>query len=193
MPLDTSDTDRDKTQALVSPPRQGDSEKDAGNLVTPGEAHRPGKTTMMLRAAREAVERLDVKSFIQTHLTEIFDKLEECEGYARNELVNGDMMFMAFSLPVINGVIHIASNRRDLREASSWVVENWEGGEDADQVSILSALTLIYVVGEGYETYVKKYAENPTDSPETRKEKLGKRDIWERIYGRVRKLSLEMQ
>lgn len=190
MPLDTSDRYRDETQGLVSPSRQADSEQDAGNLVTPQDTHQPGRTTMMLGVAKQAVEKLDVSSFIQTHLTQIFDKLEECEGYAKNELVNGDMMFMAFSLPIINGVIHIASNRRSLREATSWVVENWEGGKDADQVSILSALTLIYVVGKGYERYVKGYAENLTDSQKIRDEK---RLIWQRIYDRVRKLSLEMQ
>lgn len=126
------------------------------------------------RAAAEAVELLEIKPFFNAHMETIFTKLEECDSYAQSADFNGDMMFIALSLPVINGMIHIASNRKALNKAMDWVISQWK--EDPDRISILSALTLIYTATKGLE----KYGDDPQ-----------KQAVWKRITSRVQKLSTE--
>lgn len=130
--------------------------------------------------AAQAVRILDVREFIQHQMPTLHDKLVECEEYAQSADLNDDMMFVALSLPIINGVIHIASDGRHLREAKEWVVSRWkgEGNKEPDPVSILSALTLIYVVVEGWRLY--------KDDPE-------KKELWESILNRVKILSSEIK
>lgn len=131
----------------------------------------------VLEIAAEAVRRLDVGGFIKEQMNPIHRKLEESDAYAESSPVNGDMMFLALSLPITNGVIHIASTREALSEANKWVLEKWEGPHP-DPISILSALTLIDIVEEGWKTY-----KNDPD----------KREQWKRILRRVGKLSEDME
>ena len=171
-----------------------------------------GSDKKVLKNAADAVAKLDVEQFIEKHLRSLFQKLEECDNYAESAPVNGDMMFMALSLPIINGVIHIASNRTTLKNAMDWVLAKWKvPHKDPDPLSILSALTLIYVVGRGWseykddwETYKKRKeqergkrsgGEQGADSleisvPETF---LKTQEAWCRISNRVKKLSEEME
>jgi hypothetical protein len=103
--------------------------------------------------------------------------LEECDRFAEDADLNGDMMFIALSLPIMNGIIHVGSNRSDLRKAIEWILSKWKTeNKEPDKISILSVLTLMYVVAKGWEAH---------------KNDLGKRDIWLRIVSRVRKLSSE--
>jgi hypothetical protein len=131
------------------------------------------------KAARVAVELLDLEPFFTPeNLRSIFNKLEECDRYAQASAdFNGDMMFIALSLPLVNGIIHIASNRNGLRRATEWVVKEWqEDDKDPDKVSILSALTLIHLAVKGWQ----RFRDDPT-----------KRNAWKRIIFRVQKLSTE--
>jgi len=131
---------------------------------------------VIARFAQEAVEELGVKQFINDYEEPIYDKLLECDSYAETAKVNSDMMFIARSLPVINGIIHIASNRERLSRAMRWVEKNMEESEP-DAISILSALTLIYVAVQGE---IK------------RKDRIEEREAWRRILRRVRRFSSDM-
>lgn len=134
------------------------------------------------RAAVTAVRKLKITPFLKAHEERIFTKLEECDGYASNADFGGDMMFIALALPVINGIIHVASTRDNLEAASDWVVKEWgEGPKNPEKVPILSALTLIYVVAIGWDKY-----EHPAPDQSIAE---GKKVIWERILNRVQKLS----
>jgi hypothetical protein len=136
------------------------------------------------RATIEVIKLLEVQKFFsRSNMKAILDKLEDCDQIANSADFNGDMMFIALSLPIANGVIHIASNRRALCHATKWLMDNWESDdnkgpdkEDPDKISILSALMLIYIVMQGW----KKYKGNKE-----------KQKIWGRIRTRVEKLSTE--
>lgn len=140
------------------------------------------------RATVEVIKLLEVEEFLSRNMKAILDKIEDCDQIASSADFNGDMMFIALSLPIANGVIHIASNRRALSHATGWLIKNWEPDdeenpdkdrpdkEDPDKISILSALMLIYIVMQGWEEY---------------KSVKDKRKMWERIRIRVQKLSTE--
>lgn len=131
------------------------------------------------RGAATAVEYLNIKKFLGDHGETIYSRLEECESYAKKADFNNDMMFIALALPVINGIIHVASTRGDLSRATEWVVREWSIGPKEpipEKVPILSALTLIYIVAMGWKTYNRQ---------------AGKGEIWESIRDRVQKLSTE--
>jgi len=132
------------------------------------------------RAARKAVEELNIEPFIKKHRPSIFNKLEECDHYANSADFNGDMMFIALSLPIANGIIHVASTREHLRKATKWVVDQWksDANQDPEKISILSALVLIHVAGEGWNKYKRSRDKE-------------KREIWKRIHDRVQVLSTE--
>ena len=141
----------------------------------------------VLSMARQAVEKLGIKDFLDEYKTPIDRKLLDCEKQASDTPVNGDMMFVAAALPIINGVIQIASDRSTMRRAMDWVQEQvWgrdEEGQkrDFDPVSVLSALTLIEVVNQAYRDAQKPDGRNRAARAE-----------WNRIMGRMRKLSEEM-
>jgi hypothetical protein len=112
-------------------------------------------------------EELQVQEFFQAHREQIFRKLEECDQIAENAPINGDMIFIAESLPLINSIIHVGSDRATLARASNWVRETW--GDEADPLIVLSALLFIYVANKGAE-------------------EKGNDETWKRIHERVEKL-----
>lgn len=106
----------------------------------------------VLQLADEAVDRLKLPAFFEEHpdyLQTVHNRLEEIDDEAVNAKVKGEMTFMALSLPLTNGIIHIGSNRRGLREAVDWARVNWI--DWPDPLSILTALTLVYIVRRGWE------------------------------------------
>ncbi|HVR09901.1 MAG TPA: hypothetical protein VMW75_17790 [Thermoanaerobaculia bacterium] len=131
-----------------------------------------------LKVADTAVEKLGIKAFIKDHLKDITGRLEECENAAQNAPVDSNMLFVALALPILNGVIRIASNRTKLQDAMRWATHEWRGDGQADPgdfdaIAILSSLTLIYVVGE-----IRKLHK---DSP-----------VWESIVDHIRELGREL-
>lgn len=112
-------------------------------------------------------EELKVKKFFEVHREAIYKKLEECDEIAAHAPTNTDMIFIAESLPIINSIIHVGSDRKTLGEASSWVRDTW--GDEADPLIVLSALLFIYVANKG--------AEENLEDP-----------VWRRIHRRVQKL-----
>jgi hypothetical protein len=114
-----------------------------------------------------------VEDFFEKHKESIYERLEECDDIAKKAVAKDDMMFIAESLPIINGLIHVGSKRKDLNKAIDWVRKEW-GGE-ADPIIVLSALVFIYIADQG----VKEFR-NSEDQEE--------RMIWTRIEKRVQKL-----
>ena len=127
-----------------------------------------------------AVGLLGVKDFIKKNPT-IFEKLEQFNEQSEVARVDANMMFIALSLPVVNGIIHIASDPTSLGKAMRWVGENWEKlaeDRDPDAISILSALTLLYVASEGRRTYASDERS---------------RKVWDKILERVKFLNEPMK
>lgn len=134
--------------------------------------------------ARQAVDTLEIREFINKWAEPIEKKLLDCERQASDAPINNDMLFVAAALPIINGVIQIASDRTTMRKSIDWLQKQpWikdKADADFDPVSVLSALTLIEVVNEAW-----------------RQTRAGKRNAanaaeWNSIIRRMRKLSKEM-
>ncbi|GET36550.1 hypothetical protein [Microseira wollei] len=145
-----------------------------------------------LEKAIEAVEeKLDVEDYIFEHIDLIYHKLEQCDLRAKkaendgNQRYQCDMMFIAESLPVISAIIQVGSKLENYNSAKKWVRDELP---DADAVSVLSALTFLYIVGMGQgehenSTYVIEYPGLG---------KVNKRDIWNRISERVNRRFLSL-
>ena len=82
--------------------------------------------------------------FIARHKEEIFEKLEHIYDSDREH----EFAFIAASLPLISGIIHVGSRVNDYKEATKWVAEE-ANMPNADPASVLSALTFIYIVDKG--------------------------------------------
>jgi hypothetical protein len=126
--------------------------------------------------AREAaVTKLGLDKAVREYFDTLDARLEEADERAQNTPVNSDMMFAALSLPIANGLIHFASTREKLISAEVWIREQLEDTrqEDVDPLATLSALTLIYLVHEGY-------VRNRADPK--------KAETWNRMIGRVKNL-----
>jgi len=103
-----------------------------------------------IEKAKEVVEhQLQVASFIENHKQAIFDKLEE--NYMRvQKQEQAPLMFIAASLPLISGIVHVGSTLEHFKSATAWVRDSLP---EADPVSVLSTLTLIDVVERGWRDF----------------------------------------
>lgn len=166
-----------RTTTATAETMANETEKAPTPESPPAPAESAGPPSRRVRKiAEQAVQELGIRSFIDNHLKEITRRLEECESAAQNAPVDSDMLFIAMSLPILNGVIHIASNQRNLRKAMEWATKTWGGESDPgefDPISVLSALTLIFVVCEGW---VKNQS-----SP-----------VWNKIVSHIKELSKEL-
>jgi hypothetical protein len=84
---------------------------------------------------------------------------------------SSDMIFIAESLPIIQGIIHVATDRKSLGQAITWIRETW--GETANSLIVLSALVFAYIAKRGASD--AKFA--------------GKHEVWLRIKERATKFS----
>jgi hypothetical protein len=118
----------------------------------------------MLDSAQEAVKRLDLEAFIQDNKEAIYKQLEDsdaCVSKAPEEL-NPNAVFIAQSLHLISGVIHVGSNPANFDAAAAWVQDPrgrqqltsaWvlDPGVHANLTSLLSTLVFLYVVNQGWQ------------------------------------------
>jgi hypothetical protein len=134
-------------------------------------------STQVLSNADEAVDRLAILEFIKNYNNELRQRLLDCEREASMAPANRDAVFLAGAFPIMNGVIHLRSDRGRLREATEWIRGKWNVPNDVDfdTFSVLSALTLIYVANQGWRAR----------TPENEEQ-------WKSIMTRMRKLSEEM-
>jgi hypothetical protein len=97
--------------------------------------------------ATEAVRRLDIDGFIGKNLDTLFEKLEEAD---RSAPPDDDIRFVALSEQMVRTVIYFASGRKEALDAMAWVREEWKGKtRDPDPMTILSMLSLMFIVKEG--------------------------------------------
>ncbi|MBU7585014.1 MAG: hypothetical protein KAF91_19255 [Nostoc sp. TH1S01] len=150
------------------------------------------------KKATEAVKILGIVDFISSNEHLIDRKLEDCDVrvfQAQKRTVKMqsgdrycmegsecDMMFIADSLPIVTGIVHVGSTVKELNDAKKWVKSIVP---DADPISVLSALTLLYVAEHGYEKYQpdNTFIEGAEDLGEDAK----RNKVWERIYERVKR------
>ncbi len=145
-----------------------------GTDVTNGSARKAADDVEKL--ANDVVELLGVEDAITREIERkgddsLFARIEECDKFAIDAPVNSDMMFLALSLPIANGLIYFATSRERLRIAREWIQTNWHDKDDP--ISTLAALTLIYIVKRGWREYHSR---------------ADKQDVWVRINRRVEKL-----
>lgn len=126
---------------------------------------------------------LDMKDFFDRHEKLVLDKIETAdtaalEAAANDERLNGDMVFFAESLPIINGLLQVGAKRDDLNVAIQTVKK--ERGEAVDPLIVLSAFMFIYVAELG----AAKAGQASTVEGEKRREP----EVWSRILKRVKLL-----
>lgn len=127
--------------------------------------------------AKEVVEDiLGAKDFIESHEDEIFERLEEFESRTTKNS-EGDIMFIAEALPLTSGIVHLGSTADNFKKAKAWVRTNLP---DSDTVSILSALTFLYLVDKGWQKF--------SESKEISKTGEEKSVVWQRICQRTNKV-----
>jgi hypothetical protein len=134
--------------------------------------------------ANSAVEVLGIANFIENHKEHIYERLEHYESdrcaqtnawlqdrVREEEFVNEgsecDMIFIADNLSLIRGVVYVGSSLDNFNKAVQWAKKIVPG---ADSVSVLSALTFIYIVERGWNEF---------------KDDKEKQNFWQSIYNRV--------
>jgi hypothetical protein len=130
---------------------------------------------MIYKKAKEAVEeRLKAQEFIEQHRPEIYARLEECDRrvVTAKDLAGGeaDVIFIAECLPMVAAILHVGSTLRNYREGVKWISDSLP---DADPVTVLSALTFLYIVEHG------QVDARPDEA---------KMEVWRRISNRVSRL-----
>jgi len=105
----------------------------------------------ILEKARVAVEeQLDLTEFVRTYRPRLYDLITSCEdplSAADCDVDSGSSMVTA-ALPLTARIVLAGSSEVDFRRAVAWVSAVLPA---ADPVSVLSALTLIYLVNQGRE------------------------------------------
>jgi hypothetical protein len=102
--------------------------------------------------AHEVVKnQLKIGKFIEDHWEQIEKRLMDAEERVREAGTKGmsreaNVVFVAECLPFVAGIVHVGSSLEDFRNAKKWVMDNLE---HADPVSVLSALTFVYIVENG--------------------------------------------
>ena len=140
-------------------------------------ADEPQIPKQVLKYADKATAKLKIQDFIEKYKAELIKRILGCEHEASVARANKDTVFLTAAFPIINGIIHVASDRKSLQEATKWLREEWsvEPEEYLDTFSVLLALTLIYVVNHGWRARTAETEEQ-----------------WKSIMRRMRKLSDEM-
>jgi len=132
--------------------------------------------------SRTAIEYLGVAETIRREAEReggdsLFARLEECDAFAEAAPVNSDMMFLALTLPIANGLIYFGTSGDRLRRAREWASHRWPQQQE-DPNSTLAVLTLIYIVKLGW----RRFKEVPEKLP-----------VWSRINQRVEKLKQDSE
>ncbi len=131
-------------------------------------------------AAEKVVEDLGIDGFINEHWPMIWEKLRECEEYAKASLkFGGDMIFISMAIPLVNGIIHLGSDRRRLASTTESMSEVWKRVSMTpapDRIPAISALTLIYIITKGWKGARKLKRDDP------------EKELWKRMQRRVQRL-----
>jgi hypothetical protein len=135
--------------------------------------------TKLAADAVESIGKLAAFDFIEDQRELIFERLEECDAIAKES--GGTTLFVAQSLPIINGIIYVGSRSQDnLNQAIDWVKSRFGR---ADPQIVLSTLVFRYIADIGLAAYKGTKSTNDTGEP--------REDIWARISERVEKLRIK--
>lgn len=169
---DRGDSNDSTTAGDGQTPRPGDT---GGLVEQAGPTLKPVVGEAMTNLTKDVVRALGVAEFIDKNKPIIYGNLErfDQQANATAATVDPNMMFIALSLPVINGIIHIASTQSGLQKAIALVKGDSAQDKDLDAISILSALTLLYVAAIGKDDFAGS-ANSQT---------------WDRIFRRVKNFS----
>jgi len=125
------------------PPMQDDKSMDNARL-------------RMFGIAEEAVEKhLGINGCIRAYKEKLYTQLEENYRRARHQ-AQTNSQFVADCLPLIGGLIQCGTTTEGLEQATAWATTNLR---DADPVSALSNLTMLYLVEKGWGE-ISQSAEN---------------------------------
>lgn len=97
-----------------------------------------------------AVQELGIASFIDERLGVVHSRLTEALEAAVQAPDPADR-FTSATLPMVNGLIHYASSPEHLDRAFAWLQRDWGIVDEEEAMSMLSALTLVYIVEHGVE------------------------------------------
>jgi hypothetical protein len=162
---------------MLEPRNEQDQEQEVPDTRGVPSSAKP--SDKILELATKMVQVLDVVPFLEKYSPDLYQKLREADEYAESAPGNSDMMFMTSSLPISNGVLHIASNRIAVSQAIEELKKEWRGPQPhTDAISILSALTLIFLV-------VKGWADHQNSTRE-------RREQWIRILKRIKRWTEDM-
>ena len=109
--------------------------------------------TVYEQASIAVVAKLKIDGFIEAHWEEIERRILDVESRVAEAKQRGmdqgaNVIFVAECLPFVAGIVHVGSTLDRFREAKKSV-----GAElpNTDAVSVLAALTFLYIVGKGKE------------------------------------------
>lgn len=127
-------------------------------------------TLDIIKKSSEAVEdQLQCNGFISKHWGDIYQNLVDIYNkVAANQKEGREILFIAETLPIMSGIVHVGSSLKNFQKASKWVSGMIP---DTDPAAILSALTFIYIVNQCKTNPPTESDKNP--------------EIWERIYNWV--------
>jgi hypothetical protein len=170
---------------VIKPGAERNDMADLRTLVQ--QAQQTAKEVSMLadktRLASDAVDsigKLAAFDFIEDQRDLIFQRLEECDAIAKES--GATTLFVAQSLPIINGIIYVGSRSQDnLNQALKWVHSRFA---KADPQIVLSTLVFRYIADIGLAAYKGTTSTNK-DTGEPREA------IWTRISERVEKLRIK--
>jgi hypothetical protein len=125
----------------------------------------------MLQSAKDAVDRLGLTDFIKDNKAAIYRQLEDFTHVTKGPIgLDPNAAFVAQTLPLASGVIHVGSSRTNFDKAALWVQNQ---SAHAQPNSVLPTLVLLYIVHQGWQ-----------DARDTHDEK--KKAQWESIYERAK-------
>jgi hypothetical protein len=109
----------------------------------------PGEMPTVYEQADTAVaDKLKIDGFIEEHWDEIEKRVLDVESRVAGMGQGANVIFVAECLPFVAGIVHVGSTLDKFRDAKKWVEAQLP---HADAVSVLSALTFLYVVDKGKE------------------------------------------
>ena len=136
--------------------------------------------------AQTIVNTLGLIKFIQSR-REIYDKLIEYDTQTRKK-DQGDLAFLAQSLPLIYAIINIGSTSQQYRAGIDCIKERLASKSqevigDETAKAVLSAFVFLFIVQQEMEHITSQLVDADSDTDKV--ELTNKQDAWEKVKERV--------
>lgn len=179
--IDPNDDSMSRAPQSPSGESDGVTVRDIVWLLTQGNDDISSKTAKEIaEKVKTVIDSLGIEEFIAAHWDKIYRKLTECEMYVSGVSLGSNMLFVNMAIPLVNGIIHVASTRERLLGTTKDISKIWPAMPEPEKVPIVSALTLIYLVTKGQDS------SPPADIPPDKLKEY--RDHWDRMQSRVQHL-----